>query len=87
MAAQLNSGGPVSQTDRRAFHKLPGTGAVANALQASFGRALAIPAHTATGSNRDVTHIVVLMQENRSFDHYVGMQQGVRAPAIRGRCG
>ncbi len=78
MAAQLNSGGPVSKTDRRSFLKLLGTGAAASAMQASIGRALAIPAHNATGTIRDVEHIVVLMQENRSFDHYFGMLQGVR---------
>ena len=30
------------------------------------------------GSIQDVKHVVVLMQENRSFDHYFGTLQGVR---------
>jgi phospholipase C len=30
------------------------------------------------GDIRDVKHVVVLMQENRSFDHYFGTLQGVR---------
>jgi phospholipase C len=30
------------------------------------------------GDIRDVQHVVVLMQENRSFDHYFGTLQGVR---------
>ncbi|MER0244680.1 phospholipase C, phosphocholine-specific [Streptomyces sp. HSW2009] len=30
------------------------------------------------GGLRDVRHVVVLMQENRSFDHYFGMLRGVR---------
>src|SRR4051794_34295561 len=30
------------------------------------------------GSIRDVKHVVVLMQENRSFDHYLGALSGVR---------
>lgn len=30
------------------------------------------------GSIRDVQHVVILMQENRSFDHYFGNLQGVR---------
>ncbi|WP_281170367.1 alkaline phosphatase family protein, partial [Gordonia shandongensis] len=30
------------------------------------------------GSLRDVEHVVVLMQENRSFDHYFGTLRGVR---------
>ena len=36
------------------------------------------PGVPATGSLRDVEHIVVLMQENRSFDHYFGTMRGVR---------
>jgi phospholipase C len=51
MAAQLNSGGPVSKTDRRSFLKLLGTGAAASAMQASIGRALAIPAHNAPATS------------------------------------
>ncbi|MEY9941753.1 phosphocholine-specific phospholipase C [Streptacidiphilus sp. MAP5-3] len=31
-----------------------------------------------TGTITDVKHVVVLMQENRSFDHYFGTLQGVR---------
>ncbi|AEU38442.1 alkaline phosphatase family protein [Granulicella mallensis] len=30
------------------------------------------------GSMKDIKHVVVLMQENRSFDHYFGMLAGVR---------
>lgn len=47
-------------------------------LSDSIARALAIPANRATRSLRDVEHIVVLMQENRSFDHYFGVLRGVR---------
>jgi phospholipase C len=40
------------------------------------------PAHAATtagtGSITDIKHVVILMQENRSFDHYFGTLQGVR---------
>src|SRR6476469_7741440 len=32
----------------------------------------------ARGSIRDIKHVVVLMQENRSFDHYFGTLAGVR---------
>jgi phospholipase C len=39
-------------------------------------RALAV---TAAGSSlKDVKHVVILMQENRSFDHYFGTMSGVR---------
>jgi phospholipase C len=47
-------------------------------LSDSIARALAIPANRATHSLRDIEHIVVLMQENRSFDHYFGVLRGVR---------
>jgi phospholipase C len=47
-------------------------------LSDSIARALAIPANRATRSLRDVEHVVVLMQENRSFDHYFGVMRGVR---------
>ena len=57
------------------------TGAAALALSAfppSIRRALAIPANNATGTINDVEHVVILMQENRSFDHYFGTLAGVR---------
>lgn len=41
-------------------------------------RALAIDANSATGTIKDVEHIVIFMQENRSFDHYFGTLNGVR---------
>lgn len=41
-------------------------------------RALAIPAARRTGTIKDVEHVVILMQENRSFDHYFGSLRGVR---------
>lgn len=53
----------------------------ASALAASFmppniQRALAAPPQT--GSLKDIKHVVLLMQENRSFDHYFGTMAGVR---------
>jgi phospholipase C len=65
-------------TDRREFLKLLSTAAAASAFPASISRALAIPANHRTGSINDVEHIVILMQENRSFDHYFGTLRGVR---------
>ncbi|MGP9018371.1 phosphocholine-specific phospholipase C [Streptomyces sp. BR1] len=35
-------------------------------------------AASATGTVKDVQHVVILMQENRSFDHYFGRLKGVR---------
>ena len=67
-----------NKTDRRGFLKLIGSSAVAAAVPLDFSRALAIPAHNRTGTIADVEHIVILMQENRSFDHYFGTLRGVR---------
>ncbi|MBT9330341.1 phosphocholine-specific phospholipase C [Paracidobacterium acidisoli] len=65
-------------TDRRSFLKLLTTGALSAAFPASISRALQIPAHHQTGTIDDVQHIVFMMQENRSFDHYFGTLRGVR---------
>jgi phospholipase C len=35
-------------------------------------------AEAATGTIADLKHVVILMQENRSFDHYYGTLRGVR---------
>jgi phospholipase C len=65
-------------TDRRAFLQLLASGAVTAAFPPSIARALSIPAHCRTGTINDVEHIVIMMQENRSFDHYYGTLRGVR---------
>lgn len=44
----------------------------------AIDRALALPANRRTGTIQDVEHIVILTQENRSFDHYFGSLGGVR---------
>lgn len=68
--------------DRRTFLKTAaGSAAGAAALSAlplAIREALAIPAAQVTGTIRDVKHVVILMQENRSFDHYFGTMRGVR---------
>ncbi|MEP9359944.1 phospholipase C, phosphocholine-specific [Sphingomonas sp. KR3-1] len=66
--------------DRRSL--LLGATAAA-ALPASIARALAVPADRRTGTIRDVEHVVILMQENRGFDHYFGTLRGVRGFADR----
>jgi phospholipase C len=65
-------------TDRRRFLKYMSAGAIASAIPASIKKALALPAHHRTGTIDDIEHIVILMQENRSFDHYFGTMRGVR---------
>ncbi|OTG85774.1 phosphocholine-specific phospholipase C [Acinetobacter sp. ANC 3813] len=44
----------------------------------SIQKALAIDAKVETGTLQDVKHVVILTQENRSFDNYFGMLKGVR---------
>ena len=48
-----------------------------NALPASVLRAAAATT-SGTGSINDIGHVVIFMQENRSFDHYYGKLSGVR---------
>ncbi|RYE03136.1 MAG: phospholipase C, phosphocholine-specific [Sphingomonadales bacterium] len=51
-------------------------------LPASIQKALAITADSGT-TYLDAEHIVILMQENRSFDHLLGTMRGVRGFADR----
>ena len=64
--------------DRRTFLKGALAAAATGGLGTPIGRALALPAQRRTGTIADVEHVVVLMQENRSFDHYFGALRGVR---------
>lgn len=68
----------MGSVDRRTFLAMMGAPAVAAALPVDLSKALAIPAHNRSGSIRDVEHVIFLMQENRSFDHYFGTMRGVR---------
>ncbi|MET8635152.1 phosphocholine-specific phospholipase C [Streptomyces sp. NPDC004074] len=68
----------MSEVNRRRFLQLAGGTAAFTALSNSIERAAALPAHHRSGTIEDVEHIVVLMQENRSFDHYFGTLRGVR---------
>ncbi|PWI44433.1 phospholipase C, phosphocholine-specific [Streptomyces sp. ICBB 8177] len=68
----------MTAINRRRFMQLTGGTVAASALSTSIARAAEIPANRRTGSLKDVEHIVVLMQENRSFDHYFGTLRGVR---------
>ncbi|MFG3281855.1 phosphocholine-specific phospholipase C [Streptomyces sp. NPDC048111] len=68
----------MAELNRRRFMQLAGGTAAFAALSQSIARAAAIPAAGTTGTLQDVEHIVVLMQENRSFDHYFGSLKGVR---------
>lgn len=72
----------MKQLTRRDFLRMTmqAGGAIGSlgAIPAGLRNALALPANNRTGSLEDVEHIVVLMQENRSFDHYFGTLRGVR---------
>lgn len=69
-------------TDRRKFLRMTANTTAAAvafaALPLSIRKALAVPAAVETGTIKDVKHVVMLMQENRGFDHYFGTMKGVR---------
>ena len=68
----------MNGTDRRQFLQMASAGVVAGALGSTIKKALAIPANNRTGTINDVEHVVILMQENRPFDHHFGTLRGVR---------
>ena len=68
----------MSLKNRRDFLKTASVAGTMAAIPGSIGRALAIAPKRVTGTIKDVKHIVILMQENRSFDHYFGTLKGVR---------
>ncbi|PSH57883.1 phospholipase C, phosphocholine-specific [Phyllobacterium endophyticum] len=72
----------MSEFDRRRFMKMMGVTAAGTAglsrMPPAIAQALAIEPNRAKGTIEDVEHVVILMQENRSFDHYFGTYNGVR---------
>ena len=72
----------MPRLNRRRFLQLSAAGAAGTAISQMLGqsiaRAASIPANRATGSIKDVEHVIVFMQENRAFDHYFGTLKGVR---------
>lgn len=71
------SAGVVDPARRR----LLGAGLAASAglmLPPSIARAAAIAPDVRSGTLEDLRHVVILMQENRAFDHYFGTLAGVR---------
>lgn len=68
----------MTKLHRRGFLSALAAATAAGALHPSIARALAVEPAQRTGTLRDVRHIVILMQENRSFDHYFGTLRGVR---------
>ncbi|AXQ28914.1 phospholipase C, phosphocholine-specific [Solimonas sp. K1W22B-7] len=68
----------MSGMDRRRFLQLTGGAAVGTLFPQILAEALSIPAAKRSGTIHDVEHVVILMQENRGFDHYFGTMRGVR---------
>jgi len=72
----------MTDPSRRRFLRLAGGAGLAGttlaALPAVIRTALATEPARVTGTLADVRHVVILMQENRSFDHYFGTLRGVR---------
>src|SRR5579864_4098243 len=71
--------GDETITRRQALRGLGALGLAAtagSATEALLARAAA--AAPRTGSLKDIEHVVILIQENRSFDHYFGTLRGVR---------
>ncbi|MGF6260130.1 phospholipase C [Paraburkholderia youngii] len=65
----------MTSISRRRFLQTVASSAGAAAMTAlpeSIRNALAVPAFSRTGTIRDVEHIVVFMQQNRSFDLSAG---------------
>lgn len=68
----------MAHPSRRAFLRLTAATLATAAFPPTIQRALAIPARSRRRSIMDVEHVVILMQENRAFDHYLGTMAGVR---------
>jgi phospholipase C len=71
-----NQGSSRAITRRRALRDLGVAGLGASALGGLLDAAAA--AAPKTGSLKDIDHVVIFIQENRSFDHYFGTLSGVR---------
>lgn len=69
----------VANPSRRNFLAASAIGAAsATSFSQVIARALAAPGNRGSGGLADVEHVIFLMQENRSFDHYFGSLAGVR---------
>jgi phospholipase C len=71
---------PTSPFTRRRLRGAAARGAASAspALPTNVRKALADPPSMRNAAVGDIEHVVLLMQENRSFDHYFGTMPGVR---------
>jgi phospholipase C len=79
-----NSGSNIPQGPRLSRRRFLGSAAAAGGaawaasiLPPNIAKAIAQPPPT-NARLQDIEHVVILMQENRSFDHYFGTRVGVR---------
>ena len=76
----------IHRVTRRELLKLSGIAAAAELASLAFNGCGGVSVGTSTGSPipsacaklSDIDHVVILIQENRSFDHYFGSYRGVR---------
>ena len=70
----------MANSNRRTFLQMMGlTGAATlTTMKGNIAKALSIAANSRTRTIQDVEHVVILMQENRPFDHHFGTLRGVR---------
>ncbi len=75
-----NSGKTTTVTRRKALRDIGAAGVGLTALGGGLEALLAQAAAAAPkqGSLKDIEHVIIFMQENRSFDHYFGTLRGVR---------
>ena len=70
------SGRPTRRQVLKAGGTAAGLAAAGSLLPPSVHRAMALPMRS--GGVGAVDHVILLMQENRSFDHFFGTMRGVR---------
>lgn len=77
----MGGSSPTRMTRRRVLGGMGGVAAsafAASLLPPNVRRALAQEPTLGPESMREIKHVVLMMQENRSFDHYFGTMAGVR---------
>lgn len=81
MDSTTNDPSAIPFTRRRLLGSAAGLAAAAAAaalMPPNLQRVLAEQTEPPKGALKDIKHVVLLMQENRSFDHYFGTMAGVR---------
>src|ERR1700741_2365441 len=76
--------GPAMGMTRRELVKVGAAAGAAGMIESiltgwgSHGMQVSVPGTSSCGKLTDIDHVVILIQENRSFDHYFGSYRGVR---------